>query len=224
MTKSPNPVLFNTRPTDNCPICSTQEETVTDQILKTLQHKTYPKNVVIFGQEQECAGLFLIHKGSVKISRISPSGKEILIEILGSGKTIGESGLFGNGKHSDTAMTAEDTEVFIIPKNDFQHLLSENPQLYQNVLQSLVQWMDKLNSVIENINTASAKERVCAYLKKIQKEQQRNLIHLTGKKHEVALMLGLRPETFSRILAELEADEAIKMNHKQIQILNFSKI
>ena len=150
MTKSPNPFLTSTRPTDNCPICSTQEEKVTDQILKSVQHKTYSKNVIIFDQEQESKGLFLIHKGSIKISRISPSGKEIIIEILGPGKTVGEGGIFGNGKHSDTAMTAEETEVFFIPKEEFKLLLSENPQLYQSVLVCLVQWMDKLNSVIEN--------------------------------------------------------------------------
>lgn len=224
MTKSPNPALFNTRPTDNCPICSTQEEKVTDQILKTIQVRTFPKNVVIFDQDQEAHGLFLIHRGAIKISRISPSGKEILLEILGPGKTLGEGGLFGSGKHSDTAITAEETEVFFIPKNEFKQLLIENPQLYQSVLQCLVQWMDKLNSVIENINTTSAKDRVCGYLKKMQKEQQRNLIHLTGKKHEVALMLGLRPETFSRTLADLEADGLIKMNHKQIQILQVDKL
>lgn len=224
MTKSPNPALFNTRPTDHCPICSTQEEKVTDQILKTIQLKTVPKNVVIFDQEQEATGMYLIHKGSIKVSRISPSGKEILIEILGAGKTMGEGGVFGNGKHSDTAITAEETELFFIPKTEFKQLLAENPQLYQSVLQCLVQWMDKLNSVIENINTTSAKDRVRAYLKKMQKEQQRTLIHLMGKKHEVALMLGLRPETFSRTLAELETDGLIKMNHKQIQILQIEKL
>ncbi len=221
MTKSPNPSLFNTRPTDHCPICSSQEETVTDQILKTIQHKTYPKGTIVFSQEQESSGLYLIYKGTVKVSRISPAGKEIIIEILGPGKTIGESSLFGAGQHSDTAMTAENAEVFLIPKDDFKKLLADHPQLYQNVLQGLVQWMDKLNAVIENINISSAKDRVYAFLMKIQKEQQRPLIHLTGKKHEVALMLGLRPETFSRTLAELETEGLIKMNHKQIQILVF---
>ncbi len=219
MTKSPNPALFKTRPTDHCPICSTQEETVTNQILKTLQHKTYPKGTIVFSQEQASSGLFLVYKGTIKVSRISPAGKEIIIEILGSRKTLGESSLFGQGQHSDTAVTAETAELFLIPKDDFKKLLADHPQLYQNVLHSLVQWMDKLNAVIENINISSAKDRIYAYLMKMQKEQQRTLIHLTGKKHEVALMLGLRPETFSRTLAELETEGLIKMNHKQIQIL-----
>jgi len=73
---------------------------------------------------------------------------------------------------------------------------------------------------------ASARERVSSYLKRLyrEQEQQNTLIHLAGKKHEVALMLGLRPETFSRSLAELESEGVIKMNHKQIQILLPTKL
>ncbi|WP_374030664.1 Crp/Fnr family transcriptional regulator [Bdellovibrio bacteriovorus] len=83
--------------------------------------------------------------------------------------------------------------------------------------------MANLNNVIENINTPSAKERVWTYLCRLQTEQNKEVVQLSGKKHEVALMLGLRPETFSRALAELENDGHIKMNHKQVQILQSSK-
>ncbi|HEY8270506.1 MAG TPA: Crp/Fnr family transcriptional regulator [Pseudobdellovibrionaceae bacterium] len=206
-------------PTEFCPICSSHEEKVTDQILQIVQKKSYAKNCVIFEQEQEASGIYLIQKGSVKISRISPLGKEILIEILSAGKTFGASGLFGQGRHADTATTSENCELFVLPKKEFKEILSAHPELYHSVIQSLCEWMDRLNNIIENINTPSARERVASYLKRTQQDQNNILIHLNGKKHEVAMMLGLRPETFSRALAELEAEGIIKMNHKQIQIL-----
>lgn len=216
--------LPSTRPTEYCPICSSQEEKVTEQILQIVQKKSYAKNCIIFEQDQEASGVFLIQKGSVKISRISPMGKEILIEILDGGKTFGASGLFGQGRHADTATTSENCELFVLPKKEFKEILSHHPELYHSVIQSLCEWMDRLNMIIENINTPSARERVATYLKRVQQEQHNTLIHLQGKKHEVALMLGLRPETFSRTLAELDAEGIIKMNHKQIQILLPTKL
>jgi len=212
------------KPTDFCPICSSHEEKVTDQILRIVQKKNFPKNYVIFAQDQEATGLYLIQKGSVKISRLSPNGKEVLLEILTSGKTFGESGLFGQGRHTDTGICNENCEIFILPKAGFKEILSSHPELYQSVIQSLCKWVDHLNTIIENINTPSAMERVTSYLKKQQESQHNVLIHLSGKKHEVAMMLGLRPETFSRTLAELEANGIIKMNHKQIQILQPAKL
>ncbi len=197
---------------------------MTDQILQIIQKKNYAKNCIIFEQEQEAAGVYLIQKGSVKISRFSPAGKEILFEILGVGKTFGESGLFGQGRHADTATASENCELFILPKNEFKKTLSSHPELYHSVIHSLCEWMDRLSSIIENINTPSARERVSSYLKKIQQDQHNALVNLTGKKHEVAMMLGLRPETFSRALAELETEGIIKMNHKQIQVLHPTKL
>jgi len=216
----------NNPPTEYCPICSTHEEKVTAQILEIVQKKTFAKNCVIFEQDQEATGIYLIHTGSVKISRLSAAGKEILIEILTPGSTFGEGGLLGQGRHADTATTNENCELFVLPKKEFKEILSVHPELYQSVVQSLCHWMDKLNAIIENINTPSARERVSSYLKRLyrEQEQQNTLIHLAGKKHEVALMLGLRPETFSRSLAELESEGVIKMNHKQIQILLPTKL
>ncbi|MBV2167963.1 MAG: Crp/Fnr family transcriptional regulator [Bdellovibrio sp.] len=208
------------RPTDNCPICSTQEEKITEKIIPLIQRKRYPKNTLIFEQEDSSQGFYLIHKGTVRISKISPAGKEMLIEILGPGKTFGEAGLLGQEKNADSAATSEESEIYYIPKQDFQQILAQNPELYQSVVQSLIRWMDKLHLVIENISLSSAKDRVWSYLCRLQQEQNRPLIHLNGKKHEVAMMLGLRPETFSRTLSDLEAEGLIKMNHKQIQIVN----
>ncbi|AFY02198.1 Crp/Fnr family transcriptional regulator [Bdellovibrio bacteriovorus] len=208
---------------DNCPICSTQEENVTEQILSVIQKKTFAKNALVFEQEEESRGLFLITKGVVKISKISPAGKEIVLGLLSAGKTFGEGSLLGQDRQADTATTTEPTEVLYLPKKDLQAILDKNPLLYQSVVASLVRWMANLNNVIENINTPSAKERVWTYLCRLQSEQNKDLLQLSGKKHEVALMLGLRPETFSRALAELESDGQIKMNHKQIQILQSSK-
>lgn len=202
-----------------CPICSTQEEKVTEQILKLMQKKKFPKNTLIFSQEGEANGLYLITKGSVKISKISPLGKEMLIEILGPGNTFGEASLLAQQNSSDTATAAEETEIYFISKKDFQPLLERHPEVYQSIVQSLIRWMDKLNSVIENISLSSARDRVWSYICRLDREQNRPLIQLSGKKYDVALMLGLRPETFSRTLAELEAEGLIKMNHKQIQIL-----
>ena len=96
----------------------------------------------------------------------------------------------------------------------------KHPELYQSVVQSLIRWMDKLHLVIENISLSSARGRVVTYLTRLEKEQQASTIRLNGKKHEVALMLGLRPETFSRTLTELETEGLIKLDHKQIHILN----
>lgn len=208
------------RATDLCPICSTHEEKVTDRILSVLQKKSYAKNTLIFEQQEDARGLFLVSKGLIKISKISQAGKEIVLHLLGPGKAFGEGGVLGQEKQADTATALEASELFYLPKKEFHQILQENPALYQSVVNSLIQWMDNLNLVIENINTPSARERVWNYLCRLQEEQGKPLVQLGGKKHNISLMLGLRPETFSRTLSELAEEGLIVMNHRQIQILD----
>lgn len=203
----------------NCPICASHEEKITDQIVGILQIKKIPKGNLIFEQNEPSVGLYLVRSGGVKISMLSPEGKEMVIEILHAGKTFGEAGLLGQPFHMASAVTTEDSEVIFLPKEQFQALLAKHPQLYQSVVQSLIRWMDTLHLVIENISLASARDRVLSYFTRLGKEQRTSRIHLNAKKHEVALMLGLRPETFSRTLAELEADGVIALNHKEIQLI-----
>lgn len=207
------------RPTDKCPICSSQEENTITQILPIIQKRSFGKNALILDQAGQATGLYLIAKGSVKISKISAGGKEIVLQILKDGDTFGQASLLGEDTQVDTVTAVDNCEVFYLSKKDLEPLLLQKPRLYQAVVASLVRWMQNLNSVIENINTPSAKERVLLYLTRLKKEQRQSVLHLDHKKYDVALMLGLRPETFSRTLTELEEDGIIKMNHKQIEII-----
>lgn len=208
------------RPTDHCPICANLEEAIITRILTLMQKRSYAKQTLILEQQESSKGLYLIAKGSVKVSKISPAGKEIVLQILKAGQTFGETSVLGQDFEADNITAMEASEIFYLSKRDLEPLLKEKPQLYQSVVASLIRWMQNLNSVIENINITSAKDRVLLYLNRLQKEQAQSTLKLDKKKYDVALMLGLRPETFSRTLTELEEEGVIKMNHKEIKILN----
>ena len=204
---------------DKCPICSSQEEKVTDIIIPLIRSLKFKKNSVLFDQGQSVNGFYLIHKGKVKISKVSPQGKEVILGFLGAGKTFGEASLFNSEVTSDLLTVTENSEIYFISKEDFQKILQFRPELYHSVISSLVRWMDQLSSVIENIGVNSARERVLKFLLNLQKEQQSDTLQLTEKKHEVAMMLGLRPETFSRTLADLEDEGLLKLDHRKIVVL-----
>lgn len=204
---------------DKCPICSSQEEKVTDIIIPLIRSLKLKKNSVLLEQGESLNGFYLIHRGKVKISKVSPLGKEVILGFLGPGKTFGEASLFNSELSSDLLTITEDSEIYFIPKEDFQKILQHRPELYHSVIASIVKWMDQLNSVIENIGVSSAKERVVKFLIGLQKDQQSDVLELTEKKHEVAMMLGLRPETFSRTLAELEEEGLLKLDHRKIKVL-----
>lgn len=204
----------------NCPICSSMEESVTNEILAHLSPVKAKKDKVILSPDIVSPGLYLIGKGLVKVFRLNSNGKELILHLLKDGDCFGEKSAMDGAPQGDFVTATTETSLFLLPREKLHDLLQKHPKLYPSVLRSICRWMDHLNGVIESISLSSARERVSVFLKRLVVEQESDLVSLPHKKHEVALMLGLRPETFSRALAEIEEQGAIKLNHRQIQVVD----
>lgn len=204
----------------NCPICSSMEESVTNEILAHLAPVKAKKDNVILSPDIVSPGLYLIGKGRVKVFRLNSNGKELILHLLKDGDCFGEKSAMDGAPQGEFVTATTETSLFLLPREKLHDLLQKHPKLYPSVLRSICRWMDHLNGVIESISLSSARERVSVFLKRLVVEQESDLVSLPHKKHEVALMLGLRPETFSRALAEIEEQGAIKLNHRQIQVVD----
>lgn len=204
----------------NCPICSSMEESVTNEILAHLSPVKAKKDNVILSPDIVSPGLYLIGKGRVKVFRLNSNGKELILHLLKDGDCFGEKSAMDGAPQGEFVTATTETSLFLLPREKLHDLLQKHPKLYPSVLRSICRWMDHLNGVIESISLSSARERVSVFLKRLVVEQESDLVSLPHKKHEVALMLGLRPETFSRALAEIEEQGAIKLNHRQIQVVD----
>lgn len=204
----------------NCPICSSMEESVTNEILAHLSPLKAKKDKVILSPDIVSPGLYLIGKGRVKVFRLNSNGKELILHLLKDGDCFGEKSAMDGAPQGDFVTATTETSLFLLPREKLHDLLQKHPKLYPSVLRSICRWMDHLNGVIESISLSSARERVSVFLKRLVVEQESDLVSLPHKKHEVALMLGLRPETFSRALTEIEEQGAIKLNHRQIQVVD----
>ena len=64
------------------------------EIAKTSRSLTFKKGETVFEAGESSDYLYIVHKGQVKIYRLSESGKEQLIRIMGQGDFMGELSLF----------------------------------------------------------------------------------------------------------------------------------
>ena len=79
--------------------------------------------------------LFVIHKGKVKITRISETGREQVVRVLGSGDFMGELSLFVHVPLTDNARALEDTEVRVLDGDSLKQLVMEYPTLALKILE-----------------------------------------------------------------------------------------
>src|SRR5437764_12202032 len=99
--------------------------------------RRYAKDDVIFHADESGDLFCLIKEGQVKVTMISPEGKEIILSLPGPGALFGEMALLDNEPRSATIIATEPLELATIWRSDFLHILSENFSITQKVLPEL---------------------------------------------------------------------------------------
>ncbi|MCP4221025.1 MAG: cyclic nucleotide-binding domain-containing protein [bacterium] len=116
------------------------EESLTE-IQKLFVQETLPDKTVIFKENDSPDALYIIVKGSVRVYRRSPYGKEVTLAYLTRGDFFGEQGLIETILRSASVVTEEECKILKMKRDDFQDLLKKNAIISFNILKVMSQRM-----------------------------------------------------------------------------------
>jgi CRP-like cAMP-binding protein len=102
----------------------------------------YPKNTMICSEAEPGDELYIIQKGTIKVSKIVDD-KEVLLALLKPGDIFGEMALLENRPRSASGIAHEDTTVMVVNKANFQRMVQAQPQIITKLTQLLAEriWM-----------------------------------------------------------------------------------
>ena len=80
--------------------------------------KRYEKGQVIFEQETPSDAFYTIASGRVKIFKMLPTGKDMILEIFGAGDPLGAVAAYDGRPFPASAVALEDTACVVIPRAD----------------------------------------------------------------------------------------------------------
>lgn len=116
----------------NVEFFSTLKDNDLEELQKISKLKTYGKNEFIFLQNDPGDSFFIIKKGKVCIVL-----EDRELACLKEGDFFGEMSLLTGNPRNASVKANEDTEVFVIEKEDFKGLIQKNQNLFNNVLEFL---------------------------------------------------------------------------------------
>lgn len=181
--------------------------------------RVYEKNNMIYLAGDKGEKLYVIHKGKVKISRLSDSGKEQVIRILGPGEFMGDLSLFSHSSLTDNAEALEETTVCVINGEEIKTLMLKYPTIAFKVLEELSRRLEKAENLIENINLHGVERRLADTL--LDMADNKGEIVLKMSRKDLASHLGMSRETLSRKLTFFQEQGLIELiGHKRIVILD----
>lgn len=184
-----------------------------------------PSGKSLFYQGDACRSFYVVHSGMVKLFRTSPDGSEKVLELVGPGQMFAEAVMFV-GTYPVHAVAIEDSCLFAFDCKDFRAQLHDNIDLCFRLMAAMSRRMHGLINEIDQLTLHSGTERLVRYLLDQIPPDVKHApsIRLLVPKQTIASRLGIKPETFSRVLSKLRNDGLIEVHDDTIVLKDAAKL
>lgn len=184
------------------------------------------KKDFVFMEGLDANDLFIIHKGIVKTYKSTQDGKELVTGIHKEGEFIGFLPLIENVPYNESAVALEPTEVYLIPKDDFNTLLYTNHEVARNFIRLLSNDLYETEERLMEMAYQSVRQRVARALlilcSQICSSENGKTITLARK--DISGMVGTATESLNRTLADFKEEGLISLSDSGIRILDKKKM
>lgn len=110
-------------------------DTTEKEILVSYFEKAfYPANEMIFVENNPRENLYIIIDGEVELFKCTPFGEEKRLAYFDKFDTLGEGALLDDSSHSTSARSLVDTQILLLPKDQFHSLIDEHGALTAKII------------------------------------------------------------------------------------------
>ena len=188
------------------------ESTLSEQeaLLASVTAHTYQPGDVLYQNDGESKLLFIIRQGLVKLLAYLPNGRTRIVRMHKRGSMIGLDGLM-NQSHGHTAVAVDEVSVFQIPHTELLRWKEEDPQLYSQLLEKWYEYLSYADTWITDFSTGNVKGRVARllrFLSHFDSETGPQIVELLTT-DEMSEILGVTPESVSRVVAEFKREDIL---------------
>jgi CRP/FNR family transcriptional regulator, cyclic AMP receptor protein len=212
------------------PIFSELSDQDISALSKLAIRRRYPKDAVIFFENEQGDFFFMILEGRIKVTILGDDGREVILSLLGPGDFFGEMALLDHEPRSATAIAVEESELLSLHRNDFQTVLTDNRSIVTGLIKVLTARLRRANHQISTLALLDVYGRVARVIVDMAREEGKRLkdgrVAFRRATHqEIANRIGTTRETVTRMLKDLERQGLIHVEGKEIVVEpNFEKV
>ncbi|KUP23530.1 Crp/Fnr family transcriptional regulator [Paenibacillus sp. DMB5] len=196
--------------TRKVPIFASLSGSELSRISAMIRHRKYAKGQALILEEQPTDTLFIIQQGQVKLSKMTPQGKEQILHVLSSGEFFGELNILSSEELSNfSAYALTETAICMLTRTDMEQLMAENPDITIKLLKTVAKRLAHTENLAQSLATKDPEIRIAHMIlelgDKYGKPRGGGLaIKLPLSREELASYVGVTRETISRKFARFE--------------------
>ncbi|MCM0035262.1 MAG: fumarate/nitrate reduction transcriptional regulator Fnr [Burkholderiaceae bacterium] len=205
---------------------SPSEVTQLDDLVK--ERLRVEKGQALFQHGAPLDALFGLRTGSIKTQMIEASGQHQITGFFLPGEIVGLDGMM-EGIHSSTAIAMEDSEVCVVKLDDIDEISRYVPTLQHQVRRLMSKEIARSHQVLLALGSMRSEQRLAAFL--INLSQRLTALGYSStefimrmSREETGNYLGLTLETVSRLFSRFARDGVIRVNQREIKILDMDAL
>ncbi len=198
-------------------------------ICERASEKRYYKEEVIFFEDNNAENLYIVVEGRVKLTMLSPAGKEKVISIIQEGDILGEMSLFDQDKHPITAEVIDEARLVILPFADLESIIRKQPSVAIKIINAMAKKNRLLTSQIRELVFEDAEGRLASLILRFIDDfglevKSGKIIDLVLTHQEIANLMGSSRVTVTKLINQFIDEGIIKIYKRKIVVTDESKL
>lgn len=187
----------------------------------------YRKKQIIYTEGNHPGRMFYVVNGKVKTFKSNDDGKELTVGLYSEGEFFGYIAMLENGVYRESAEALEDSEIALIPRDDFEQLINNNSEVSRKFIKMLAHNVVEREEQLLSLAYNSLRKRVADALITLQLKYQKGneehfSIHIS--REDLANIAGTATESLIRTLSDFRGEKLIDIKDGNIILLNEKKL
>lgn len=179
----------------------------------------YAAGETLFLAGDPSPGLYVLLDGRVRLSRVSPGGREQVIHIVTPGHHFNSVPVFDGGPCPVNASAQTDVMALLFPGERLRALILEHPAVALRLLADCCGYLRRLVSLVDDLALTSVQGRLARLLLTQAEASEHNAVQPLTQS-EMAARLGTVREMVGRSLKTFEAMGLIRIERGAIVIID----
>lgn len=199
------------------PLFSALTQTQLSELQQHMHVKSFEKNCVVFYEEEKSEYLHILLEGDVRLFKTTPSCKEVYLHSMSAPSPLALYPALEREVFPATCAFLSDGTIGFLPLEKL-HKCLESLDFSLAMIKAISKRMRLLEDLLHKETVFSSEAKVADLIARNAKLFQ------YMKNNEIASILNMTPETFSRILTKFKKENIIKIDHHIVTILDQNRL
>lgn len=178
-------------------------------------------NEEILRQGDEGTSLVIILDGVVRISMVTPNGREIILDYAEAGAVLGEIAVLDGEPRTASAIAMWPGRLLRLSRNAFEGFIERHPKVAIRLLREMARRLRETDVTIESDRAFTTGPRLARYLNRLTNQK----VHGTRltrdlSQSELGSFVGISRENINRQLAAWASEGVIELTQGKIRIID----